>query len=98
MERDSLIAHGVAGALRDRLMLCSDCSDGYVCRKCGSLIGCWPMIKIEGMCEVGIKEQVSCHQCNSKECEKVAIPYVLRYLVNELAAMNVKVSFGLSGE
>ena len=28
-------------------------------------------------------------------CEKVAIPYVLRYLTNELAAMNIKLSFEL---
>ena len=38
MERDSLLAHGAAFLLNDRLMRCSDYSEGYVCRKCGSIL------------------------------------------------------------
>ena len=38
MERDALLAHGVAFCLHDRLMNCSDYSEGYVCRKCGSIL------------------------------------------------------------
>lgn len=40
MERDSLLAHGAAFCLNDRLMKCSDYSEGYVCRKCGSILSC----------------------------------------------------------
>ena len=38
MERDSLLAHGAAFCLNDRLMKCSDYSEGYVCNKCGSIL------------------------------------------------------------
>jgi len=39
MERDSLISHGVAFCLQDRLLLSSDCSDAVVCEGCGSMLG-----------------------------------------------------------
>ena len=41
MERDSLLAHGASFCLNDRLMKCSDYSEGYVCRHCGSIISCY---------------------------------------------------------
>ena len=41
MERDSLLAHGASFCLNDRLMKCSDYSEGYVCRKCGSILSCF---------------------------------------------------------
>jgi DNA-directed RNA polymerase I subunit RPA2 len=41
MERDSLLAHGASFCLNDRLMRCSDYSEGYVCTKCNSIISCY---------------------------------------------------------
>jgi DNA-directed RNA polymerase I subunit RPA2 len=38
MDRDGLIAHGVAFCLNDRLMKCSDYSEGYICDLCGSML------------------------------------------------------------
>jgi len=38
MERDSLLSHGVAYCLNDRLLKSSDYSEGYVCAKCGSIL------------------------------------------------------------
>ena len=41
-----------------------------------------------------IDQNVICKKCNNENsCVKVAIPYVLRYLTNELAAMNIRLSF-----
>jgi DNA-directed RNA polymerase I subunit RPA2 len=37
MERDALLAHGVAFLARDRLMNCSDSHRAYVCAHCGSM-------------------------------------------------------------
>lgn len=39
MERDSLISHGMAFAVNDRLMNVSDLSEGVVCVKCGGILG-----------------------------------------------------------
>lgn len=38
MERDSLLAHGTAFLLQDRLMNCSDATKAWVCRGCGSFL------------------------------------------------------------
>ena len=46
MERDALLAHGVAFCLNDRLLKCSDYSEGnnfiiikaYLCDICGNLL------------------------------------------------------------
>merc|ERR1712187_854059 len=38
MERDSLLAHGAAFLLHDRLMRCSDFDVAYVCPLCGSVL------------------------------------------------------------
>ena len=38
MERDSLIAHGAAFILQDRLMNCSDAQRAWICRDCGSFL------------------------------------------------------------
>ncbi|KAL3438812.1 hypothetical protein BDV09DRAFT_79028 [Aspergillus tetrazonus] len=38
MERDSLIAHGAAYILQDRLMNCSDSQRAWICRDCGSFL------------------------------------------------------------
>lgn len=38
MERDSLLAHGAAFLLQDRLMNCSDSQRCWICRDCGSFL------------------------------------------------------------
>ena len=42
-----------------------------------------------------VNEKVLCRSCDSYECSKVSIPFVLRYLTNELAAMNIRLQFHL---
>lgn len=46
MERDSLLAHGCAFLLQDRLMNCSDYSRQWVCRDCGSFLSTTPTVGV----------------------------------------------------
>jgi DNA-directed RNA polymerase I subunit RPA2 len=82
MERDALLAHGTAFLLYDRLLLCSDIHPMCVCAnpRCGSVLS--------GFMPTSIKHQV-CLECNGTEYKTLAVPYVYRYLNNELAGMNI---------
>ena len=96
MERDSLLAHGISYCVNDRLFKSSDYSEGWVCKKCGELLGTIDRINVGQKNGKYIsKEEIFCRNCQSNTCVKVALPYVLRYLTNELAAMNIKLSFGV---
>ncbi|KAI4101189.1 MAG: hypothetical protein L6R37_005039 [Teloschistes peruensis] len=44
MERDSLLAHGCAFLLQDRLMNCSDYTKAWACRTCGSFLSTQPTV------------------------------------------------------
>ena len=48
-------------------------------------------IKLEGI----LNQKVKCSMCLNTKCFKVRIPFVLRYLANELAAMNIRMTFTL---
>jgi len=58
MERDSMIAHGTSFLLKDRLMNCSDYTQSWMCRECGSVLS--PMSAIS---EVGGAGRVRCKFC-----------------------------------
>ena len=91
-------------------MKCSDYSEGYVCTQCGSIISCYLNKEVRkresttieapgagGSSSFGysVNTVVYCRSCDRYQCKKVAIPYVLRYMTNELAAMNIKLKFKL---
>ena len=97
MERDSLLGHGTAFLLHDRLMNCSDYHVGYVCIRCGSVISTQPNFNSNNYYHIAsnpnITNNVYCRSCESSNaCATIAIPYVFMYLVNELAAMNIKIT------
>jgi DNA-directed RNA polymerase I subunit RPA2 len=48
MERDSLLAHGTAFLLQDRLMNCSDYTKAAICRTCGSFLSTTPTVSEYG--------------------------------------------------
>eukprot|EP01119_Soliformovum_irregulare_P025332 TRINITY_DN9340_c0_g2_i3.p1 TRINITY_DN9340_c0_g2~~TRINITY_DN9340_c0_g2_i3.p1 ORF type:complete len:221 (-),score=52.12 TRINITY_DN9340_c0_g2_i3:37-699(-) len=78
MERDSLIAHGSAFLLLDRLMNCSDSRAATVCSKCGGVLSV---------------SNNFCIYCGSDEdLKQLNMPTVWRYLSAELAAMNIAAS------
>ncbi|KAH7297471.1 hypothetical protein KP509_26G071000 [Ceratopteris richardii] len=104
MERDSLLAHGAAYLLHDRMHTCSDYHIGSVCSNCGSLIAPMAVSQAKAghthLLAVGAKRNKEvCRYCNSgKWIEKVAMPFAFRYLTSELAAMNVKLNLKVSDE
>jgi len=85
MERDSMLAHGAAYMLYDRLMNCSDSHKAQVCRTCGSVLS--PLMRTSTN---GAKKPY-CQFCDSYDnIRSVYLPFVFRYLVNELAAMSIR--------
>jgi len=109
MERDSLLSHGTAYLLHDRLLNCSDKHVAYVCSRCGDLL--MPTTERNVVATTGQSASEATNKpklrllCRSPSCvsacggkqgndeavEPIILPYVYRYLVNEMAGMNVKV-------
>lgn len=109
MERDSLLSHGAAFLLHDRLLNCSDKHTAYVCSRCGDLLmattervntlsaGQTAMeamnkAKIRLFCRSPKCKETTRDEGNDEAVQPIILPYVYRYLVNELASMNVKLS------
>jgi len=122
MERDSLLSHGCAFLLHDRLVGCSDGSFADVCGRCGGILttGTERVVnKSAGIqsSDVGVTAAGGRGStflrifCRSEFCRKVrsgkevtaddpqvkrvAVPYVFRYLVNELGGMGVSIKVSL---
>lgn len=109
MERDSLLSHGAAFLLHDRLINCSDRHTAYVCGRCGDLL--LPTTErsrrettgqsaSEAMNTPKLRQFCRNPAClaacnrpngNDESIEPIILPYVYRYLVNELAGMNVRI-------
>uniref|UniRef100_A0A3Q2Q067 DNA-directed RNA polymerase subunit beta n=1 Tax=Fundulus heteroclitus TaxID=8078 RepID=A0A3Q2Q067_FUNHE len=91
MERDALLAHGSSFLLQDRLFNCSDRSVAQVCVDCGSLLS--PLLEKPPPAWSAMRHRrTACALCGkSDSIDSVSVPYVFRYFVAELAAMNIKV-------
>ncbi len=107
MERDSLLAHGAAYLVHDRLHACSDRHVASICSHCGSILApattsrTTPTYLLDGDGTIGhttasfdpaCSSKIVCRVCNSGSgIEHVTLPFVFKYLAAELAAMNVRV-------
>ena len=109
MERDALLAHGGAYLLRDRLMNCSDKHIGAVCTTCQSLLSpCSTRHVVQHAGEdlqttaeqAQNQSQLICRVCQDLKrpytIAQVPLPYVFRYLANELAGMNIKLQLKMA--
>jgi DNA-directed RNA polymerase I subunit RPA2 len=69
-----------------------------VCRLCGSLLSPTLLPAPLGVgTATAADKRVVCRTCDTaKGVEKVALPYVFKYLAAELAAMNIRVMLTLS--
>lgn len=114
MERDSLLSHGAAFLLQDRLLNCSDRHVAYACCRCGDLLmptteRCTVRTTGQSANEAVNKPKLRLF-CRTQSCklatqrpdgndeavEPIVLPYVYRYLVNELAGMNIKMKLEIS--
>lgn len=85
MERDSLLAHGTAFLMQDRLLNCSDRHVAFVC--CGSILSTHRKTSPDDK-----KVRIYCRLCKRTDAWKcIVIPYVFRFLSNELAAMGIRI-------
>jgi DNA-directed RNA polymerase I subunit RPA2 len=114
MERDSLLSHGAAFLLHDRLINCSDKHIAYVCSRCGDML--LPTTERSALQTTGqsmfealtkpklrqfCRNPLCLEACNrpngnDESIEPIIMPYVYRYLVNELAGMNIKCALRVS--
>lgn len=113
MERDSLLSHGTAFLLHDRLLNCSDRHVTYACRRCGDLLSpttersavlsagqtfganSGDRAKLRVFCRNSKCRDMSREDGNDEMVEPIALPYVFRYLTNELAGMNIKMTLDI---
>lgn len=86
MERDALIAHGMAKFLKERLMECSDAYSTYVCGECGLFAR-----REESRNNRDRPEPTDVYFCpickNYNDIHKVMIPYAFKLMIQELMAM-----------
>ena len=83
MEANCLVAHGMAGLIREKLFTLSDYFTAHFCKDCGL----FAIANIK-------KNKYICRNCNTQNIEKVQLPYVMKLLMNELAAMGISSKVG----
>lgn len=66
MERDSLLAHGTAFLLQDRLLNCSDYTKSWICKACGSFLSTQPSVGQYGRKRATEGGRVRCRRCSRK--------------------------------
>ncbi|OII71196.1 DNA-directed RNA beta subunit family protein [Cryptosporidium andersoni] len=100
MERDSLISYGVSSIISDRLLRCSDEHKAYVCPHCGLIFSAILPRKttnFQNRLATTLPRVAICKVCKIS-CRLITLPYVFRYLCNELATMNIVIRLELEQE
>lgn len=95
MERDALLAHGAAFLLQDRLFHNSDKTQALACRTCGNILSTQNRMVTRN---VGRFESTpeTCRLCGKgDELGQIEIPYSFKYLITELASVNINARLSL---
>lgn len=79
MEGQCLMAHGVAGFLKERIFDCSDEFYVWICKDCGSIA------------VANEKENLfECRKCDNKlRFAKINLPYATKLLLYEMSGMSI---------
>lgn len=92
MEKDCLLSHGAAYLLQDRLFYGSDRTTTQICLDCGSIVS--PIVIIPPMTTGATlleNPKPTCSLCGKQDSiEVMEIPYVFKYLTEQLASVNIK--------
>jgi DNA-directed RNA polymerase II subunit RPB2 len=79
MEKDAMIAHGMAQFIKERMMETSDITKVYICDECGLFAA-----------KVIDKDYYWCKPChNSTRISAVVMPYAAKLLFQELMSVNI---------
>lgn len=88
MERDTMIAYGLARFLKERLLETADLYETFVCVECG--LFAQRMLRKDNKPYATKKDIYYCPGCrNSTNVSKIRIPYAFKLLIQELLSMNV---------
>jgi DNA-directed RNA polymerase II subunit RPB2 len=88
MERDALIAHGIAKFMKEKLLDTSDAYSTYICDKCG--LFAQRLYRKESKRFIANNDIFYCAACkNYTEISKIMIPYACKLLFQELMALNI---------
>ncbi|XP_047106984.1 DNA-directed RNA polymerase I subunit RPA2 isoform X1 [Schistocerca piceifrons] len=96
MERDSLLSHGASFLLQDRLFHCSDKTKTLICKKCGNILS---PLYILNRKQDHHESVIQCRMCkDSSAVQEIEIPYIYRYLVAQLASVNINLKLDVTEE
>jgi len=88
MERDSLLAHGIAKFLKEKYLDTSDPYPTFVCDKCG--LFAQRLYRKESKKYVTSEDIFYCNACKNKTgVSKILIPYACKLLFQELMSLNI---------
>lgn len=88
MERDSMIAHGIAKFLKERLLEVSDVYHCHVCNICGLFAS--RLLKKGTTNKSTSTDIYYCQACkNYTDISKIRIPYAFKLLIQELLSINI---------
>lgn len=88
MERDAVLAHGMALFLKEKLMDTSDAYSTFICDKCG--LFAQRLFRKGNQSHATSKDVYFCPSCkNYTEISKIMIPYAFKLLVQEMMSMDI---------